>query len=87
MRPRDPAMISKQRTDCRADIGTDARVWDESLLFPRHTPPRAGPRLYKVFVVVQTGLLTLVSSLLSGLYESRVSRVEDRLLKPYDLDV
>ena len=33
MRPRDPAMISKQRTDCRADIGTEARVWDESLLF------------------------------------------------------
>ena len=40
-------ITGKQRTDCRAEIGTEARVWDESLLFPRHTPPRAGPRLQR----------------------------------------
>ena len=42
--PRDRTMSGMPWTDCRAAIGTDARVSDESVSFPRHTPPRAGPR-------------------------------------------
>ena len=63
MRPRDPAVISKQRTDCRADIGTEARVSDESVGFPRHTPPRAGPHqwsmVHRVGVALKFGALAL----------------------------
>ena len=43
--PRARTMSGMPWTDCRAAIGTQPRVSDESILIPRHTPPKAGPRL------------------------------------------